>query len=498
MRNRLTPKLGLLALFFLATQTGHAALSVTYQGAAALAAALVGGGVSISNVTYTGASIAAGTFTGGTGIIGFNSGIILSSGDSAGVVGPNTSPGFSVCNATAGDADLTALAGGTATQDAAVLEFDFVPTSNQVSFNYVFASEEYPEFVGSFNDVFGFFVNGVNVALVPGTSTVVSINNVNCLSNSSYYINNNAPGFTGTCGLPYANLDTQMDGLTTVLAAKATVNPGVTNHIKLAIADAVDCAYDSDVFLQANSLVAPTDTFTPSPTSTKSSTGTPTLTATATPTTSPTWTATPSATDSPTSTQTLTWTSSPTSTDSPTASPTATPSDSPTDTSTVTPTDTPSATPTVTSTFTDSPTATPTSTDSPTPTDSPTFTDSPTITQTFTNSPTSTVTPVPLCLQSLANAPNPAALSNGVLGTNINYWLCTDATVAIRVYTVSGELVKDLEPFYSPSAGTYQQYWDLRNTGGNLVASGVFIYRITATTTRGETKTVFNKLAVVR
>jgi hypothetical protein len=57
------------------------------------------------------------------------------------------------------------------TFDATVLEFDFVPTFSTVQFQYVFSSEEYSDFSNtSFNDVFAFFVNGVNIAVVPGTS----------------------------------------------------------------------------------------------------------------------------------------------------------------------------------------------------------------------------------------------------------------------------------------------------------------------------------------
>ena len=78
---------------------------------AGLANTLTGGGLSVSNVTYTGANDAGGTFTGGATPIGFESGIILSSGDIANVVGPNVSDGITTDNGQAGDADLTTLAG---------------------------------------------------------------------------------------------------------------------------------------------------------------------------------------------------------------------------------------------------------------------------------------------------------------------------------------------------------------------------------------------------
>ena len=240
-----------------------------------LAQQLAGQGVSISNVSYTGANRLAGTFSGGDGIIGFDSGIVLDSGfvqtlpsDSTcqqGVEGPNN------CNedqntdnsnslGLPGDPDLTALStstGGGETFDASVLEFDFVPAGGQVSFNYVFSSDEYNNFSNSsFNDVFAFFVNGTNCATVPGTGEPVSINTINngnpggdpTPHNPQFFVDNVRPTPT---------LDTQMDGLTTVLPCQANVNANQSNHMKLAIADASDDALDSAVFIQAGSLTSP-------------------------------------------------------------------------------------------------------------------------------------------------------------------------------------------------------------------------------------------------
>src|SRR5947209_18459335 len=103
-----------------------------------------------------------------------------------------------------------------------------------VSFKYVFASEEYNQFVGSqFNDVFGFFLNGKNVALVPGTNSPVSINTINKQTNSQFFIDNDPADFGGGPG----PLQVSLNGLTKVLTVSAEVNPGVVNHIKLAIQD---------------------------------------------------------------------------------------------------------------------------------------------------------------------------------------------------------------------------------------------------------------------
>ena len=120
----------------------------------------------------------------------------------------------------------------------------------------MFGSEEYNDFVGSnFNDVFAFFVNGVNFALIPGTATPVSINNVNN-GNANQGVLGSGP--CANCAFYVDNAtgarNTQLDGFTTVLTFVAPVNPGVSNVLKLAIADTSDSALDSAVFLQAGSL----------------------------------------------------------------------------------------------------------------------------------------------------------------------------------------------------------------------------------------------------
>ncbi len=291
------------------------------QSPSILVQALLGTGVSYSNVTYQGVGTSAGTFTGGNGIIGFDSGIILSTGAAGGVTG---SPGSaSTCNSTPGDSDLSALIGGQATNDATVLSFDFVPAYGTLSLQYVFASDEYNQYVGSINDAFAFFVNGTNAALIPGTNTIVSIANVNACQNSAYFINNTAQSTNlGACSLtlPSSNLNTSMNGLTTVLTVNVAVTPGVNNHIKLAIADALDCILDSDVFIKASSFVS-VPTATPTPTSTPTVTLTPTATITLTPTV----TFTPTPTLTPTVTFTPTPTFTPTATVTLTPTPTATP-----------------------------------------------------------------------------------------------------------------------------------------------------------------------------
>lgn len=214
-------------------------------------------GAIISNVTFTGDLRAAGTFSGGTEIVGFDSGIILGSGSVAGVVGPNTSDAYTDPAGgfgTAGDVDLDSLIPGYSTNDAAVLEFDFDCQGIPIfSFEYVFSSEEYNEWVNSpFNDVFGWFLDGVNIALLPDGVTPVSINNVNGgnplgvnESNPVYYINNDLSDGGGSINI-------QADGMTIVLPALSDLDPG-THHIRLAIADAGDYILDSWVLLKGGS-----------------------------------------------------------------------------------------------------------------------------------------------------------------------------------------------------------------------------------------------------
>ncbi|MBG16364.1 MAG: hypothetical protein CL853_08445 [Crocinitomicaceae bacterium] len=230
---------------------------------------LVGAGVTISNVQYNGGSAnvtvsQVGAFSATNSTIGINNGLVMATGDAQLVVGPNNSGSTTLGGGNMGqnDVDLDVIVNPNGTNDACVIEFDFIPIGDSVKFNYVFGSEEYLEWVNSsFNDVFGFFLSGpgitgsysnnaVNIATIPGTNTAVSINNVNNVSNSSYYIDN-GDGFSAP-----QNTDptvTQLDGITVVLEAAYAVQCNQTYHIKLAIADAGDTSFDSGVFLEGGS-----------------------------------------------------------------------------------------------------------------------------------------------------------------------------------------------------------------------------------------------------
>ncbi len=235
---------------------------------------LLGSGVTASNITYSGDPIAIGSFNGSATNIGLGSGVIMTTGtveNSSGLFGaqegpfgPNDEGGAGVDNGVGGDPQLDALSNAT-TMNAAVLEFDFVATGSVVSFNYVFASEEYLEYVNAgFNDAFGFFITGQNpaggtynsknIAIVPGTNIPVTIDNLNDQSYGQYYVDNGDGNSAPQNSDPTV---VQYDGFTTVLTASANVVCGNTYHIKLAIADAGDGSFDSGVFLESQSFSSP-------------------------------------------------------------------------------------------------------------------------------------------------------------------------------------------------------------------------------------------------
>ncbi len=262
-----------LAVLILTAAGAHAQLvvnnSITVQQL--VEDVLLGGGVTVSNITFNGqpadqTNIQIGSFDGTASNVGLPLGLTLSSGDIGVALGPNTD-GAATLGTPGGpsDADLD-LASNSTTFDRAVLEFDFVPAGDSLRFNYVFGSEEYLEWVSAgFNDVFGFFLSGpgisgpysnnaANIALVPGTSQPVSIDNVNDVANPAFYVDN-GDGFTA----PF-NTDPQyiqFDGFTVPLTARALVQCGQPYHIKIAIADAGDPILDSSVFLEGGSFSSP-------------------------------------------------------------------------------------------------------------------------------------------------------------------------------------------------------------------------------------------------
>ncbi len=234
---------------------------------------LLGFGVTALNVTINGNPLLANTpqgnvgfFTNSNPAFPIDSGLILTTGNAIGAIGPNSSTSFTNNNpptaSVSTDPHLNDIAAGSVT-NGVVLEFDFIPQGDSVIFNYMFGSDEYPEFSPStFNDAFGLFLwgpgiagpyvqagypnGGINIATIPG-GTPVTINNVGDASNTNYYVFNEAAST-----LTYGDA-IQYDGTTVKLTAASAVQCNQLYHIKLAISNVGDQSYDSGVFLEAGS-----------------------------------------------------------------------------------------------------------------------------------------------------------------------------------------------------------------------------------------------------
>jgi len=202
-----------------------------------------------------------GTFNGGDETdLGLNRGLLLTTGSPFSAIGPNNDENVTTVNGTPGDNDLDILSqlngDGSTSNDACVIEMEVEVFSNELIFEYIFASDEYPEFVGeTFNDIFALLISGPgidgipeignqkNLATLP-SGEFVQINSVNHLSNWEYY-RNNAYGQS----IEYDGLTSGLIGSKKSLTASTEVIPCNTYKLKLAIADRGDFAFDSGVFI---------------------------------------------------------------------------------------------------------------------------------------------------------------------------------------------------------------------------------------------------------
>lgn len=293
---------------------------------------LMGPDVVISHVAYNGdtnnvvAPVATtvhgeiGTFNGFNTVLGF-SGVFLCAGSAQTILpGPNDQltqypgglggPGFFVTP----DLDLSHLTGwehwetngGNNIGNKSILEFDFVPFNDMVSFNYVFSSEEYERWACSqYNDAFGLFISGpgiptningpftnnaMNIAFIPGSLAPVTINSVNSgrmnISNANgplgypfQYCDTTNPNWQadsiyyryngGQWSYPAAAAGPQLEapyntdpyyiqhnGLTVKLTASAAVQIGETYHIKMGIANTADNYYSSAAWIEGGTFAA--------------------------------------------------------------------------------------------------------------------------------------------------------------------------------------------------------------------------------------------------
>ena len=218
----------------------------------------------VFNVSVSGGNFASGEksygFFDATGTgFPFENGIILSTGKINNSPGPNSylsddggSMGWN------GDPDLNQALGLSNSFNATILEFDFIPLGNHISFDYIFSSEQYLSSPTSgqcnFTDGFAFLLKEAsattydNLAVIPGTNIPVKVNTVRgpgtiCPpANATYF-----DAFNDD------NHPTNYNGQTVVLTAQADVIPGQTYHIKLVIADEGNYRYDSAIFLGGGS-----------------------------------------------------------------------------------------------------------------------------------------------------------------------------------------------------------------------------------------------------
>ncbi len=253
-----------------------AALSVTPSiDAAAMAKALLVKGMNLvdGSATYTGASGASGFFTGDTTIFGNPAGVngvLLTTGHVSNSLGPNNRPDASKENSTNSNplrSDyLSSLIDGLDTFDAATLTFKITldPGTTGIEWNYVFGSEEYNDGVGDigalFSDIFALSLNGSNIALIPGSTTPITINTINNgnpLGTSCVNCNLFRYNPEDTPGSP-SPIHSQYNGLTTVLkASKQGLKAGVEYELSFSIADATDATFDSGVYIAGASLQSP-------------------------------------------------------------------------------------------------------------------------------------------------------------------------------------------------------------------------------------------------
>lgn len=218
----------------------------------------------VFNVSVSGGNFASGEksygYFDGTGTtFPFQNGIILSTGKINNAPGPNiylSDDGGGI--GWNGDSDLNDALGLSNTFNATILEFDFIPLGNRISFDYIFSSEQYLTNPSSnqcnYTDGFAFLLkrngetNYQNLAVVPGTNIPVKVNTVRgsgtiCPpANQAYF-----DAFNDT------NYPTNFNGQTKILKAESDVIPGETYHIKLVIADEGNYRFDSAIFLGGGS-----------------------------------------------------------------------------------------------------------------------------------------------------------------------------------------------------------------------------------------------------
>ncbi|WP_294733078.1 T9SS type B sorting domain-containing protein [uncultured Flavobacterium sp.] len=238
----------------------------TYTAQELVEALVANSCASVSNISINGSSegTSYGYFTSGTSNFPFENGIVLTTGLATSATGPNSSLLSEGATDWSGDTDLQQALQVNNTTNATVLEFDFIPLTDVISFDYIFSSEQYLTSITSsaqcnYTDGFAFLLKEIdsdtyqNLAVVPNTDIPVRVNTVRGVgvcpeANEQYF-----DAFNGT------NHPTNYNGQTVILKAEADVIAGNQYHIKLVVADQGNNLYDSAIFLGGGSFTATTD-----------------------------------------------------------------------------------------------------------------------------------------------------------------------------------------------------------------------------------------------
>ncbi|MEZ5798332.1 MAG: choice-of-anchor L domain-containing protein [Paracoccaceae bacterium] len=234
-----------------------------------MANTIFGDGVTVVGASYTGPSYSSAIYDNGqlaAGVAPSTTGVILSTGDVRNFTqswgDPNRSASTTTNTSGVDNNTLFNAVAGTRTYDAVWMDVDFVPQGDVMTINFVFSSEEYPEYVNSsYNDFLGVWINGEYVPISIGNGTT-AINNINPATEPNLFLSNTGDQY-----------NTEMDGFTLTLKLTIPVNAGEVNSIRIGIADTGDSQYDSNVLIAADSaqvrLIAHDDYRTLLPTGTK-------------------------------------------------------------------------------------------------------------------------------------------------------------------------------------------------------------------------------------
>jgi hypothetical protein len=214
-----------------------------------MAQTIFGDGVSVVSASFTGDKRASGTYSDGDsvapGVTPGDTGVILSTGRTSAFTNSWGSANHS--NSTSynnrgvnNDADFNEAAGAR-TYDASWLDVDFIPENDTMTMQFVFSSDEFPEYSNSnYQDFVGVWVNGVQTQMAVGEANP---GNLVTGVNQNLYIDNTNDDY-----------NTEMDGFTVTMTLTFPVTVGEVNSIRIGIADVGDSSYDSNLLIAGDSL----------------------------------------------------------------------------------------------------------------------------------------------------------------------------------------------------------------------------------------------------